>query len=292
MGGLGAYVRALRPHQWVKNALLFLPMLTAHTFSWHNIALLCWAVAAFCLTASATYIVNDMIDLEADRHHRSKRNRPLAKAEITLAGARILALALIVAGAGLASIVSLPFLAALGVYVAGTLGYSLALKRRPVVDVLILAGLYTLRVVAGGVALRIPISAWLLAFCLFLFLCLAFVKRLTELQSLPAGADATRMGRGYRQDDIPLLLILCAVSGYVSVLVLALYVNSPVVATLYSHPEGLWGVCLLLLYWITRTLLLTHRGEIHDDPVLFVLKDGTSLGILGLTALIIGACAL
>lgn len=292
MNCVGAYIQTLRPHQWVKNALLFVPMLTAHAFNGSGAAWLCVAVAAFSLTASASYLANDLIDLKADRRHRTKRFRPLARGAVPVTHAQVMMPLLLAAGVGLAGAVSPAFLLCVGLYVAATAAYSLMLKRLPIVDVLTLAGLYTLRVVAGGVALEIPVSAWLLAFCLFLFLYLALIKRLTELRTQRDGADPAEFGRGYRADDLPLLWMLGVASGFASVLVLALYVNSPIVTVLYHHPEGLWAVCVLLLYWISRTLLITHRGEMRDDPVLFVLEDRVSLAVLGAIVLVSGGCAL
>jgi 4-hydroxybenzoate polyprenyltransferase len=295
------YVRVLRVHQWFKNGLLLVPMLSAHALSVANLIQMGWAVAAFCLTASAAYILNDLNDLEADRHHRSKRKRPLASGAVPLAHGRILALALFAAGGGVATALSPAFAMMLGLYVAIAVAYTVALKRVAVVDVLTLAGLYALRVIAGGVALNIAVSHWLLAFSLFLFLSLALLKRHTELVGLLSDTattdsddDPIRMipGRGYRHDDLLLLLMLCAVSGYAAVVVLALYVTSSAVVPLYTHPDGLLCVCVLLLYWITRVLLISHRGEMHDDPVLFLLKDRASLLVLALTFITVVASAL
>ena len=287
---IGTYARALRIHQWVKNALVFLPMLNAHIVTLNNLVTVTVAASAFCLLASAAYLINDLSDLQADRQHHTKRLRPLASGEMPLRHARILAPLLVLAGGGIAASVSLGFLWCSGVYLSVALAYSFTLKRQPVLDVMALAGLYTLRVVAGGAALSIPVSAWLLAFCLFLFLCLALIKRVIELQA--QYGDPVTSGRGYRESDLPLLKMLCVASGYASVLVLALYINSAVVVTLYAHPEGLWAVCVLVLYWITRALFLAHRGDMQDDPVLFVLKDRVSLGFLMLISFVVWACTL
>jgi len=292
MGGIRAHVRMLRPHQWAKNALLFVPMLTAHAFDARGAVTACVAAIAFSLVASAGYVVNDLIDLEADRRHRTKRDRPLVREEVSVGSARVTAVTVFAVGSGAAAAISPDFLICLCLYAGITLAYSLRLKRLPIVDVLLLAGFYATRVAAGGIALDIPVSAWLLAFCLFFFLCLALIKRLTELQAETAGDMPGGFGRGYRPDDLPLLWMLCVASGYASVLVFALYVNSPVVTTLYARPQGLWVVCVLLLYWISRALLITHRGEMRDDPVMFVLRDRVSLCVLGAIALVAGGCAL
>ena len=263
-------------------------MLTAHIVTLPNILILLVSVAAFCFVASGAYLINDMVDLIADRQHRTKRHRPIASGELSLRQARILVAMVVFVGLGLAAFVSLDFFICAVLYLAATLAYSLYIKRHPIVDVMMLAGLYTLRVVAGGASLGIPVSAWLLAFCQFLFLCLALIKRVIELQS--QGGNIAASGRGYRAGDLPLIEMLAVAAGYASVLVLALYTSSPVVVTLYTYPEGLWVVCVLLLYWITRVLLLAHRGEIQDDPVLFVLRDRLSLWMLLVIAVVVGVC--
>lgn len=277
------YLRTVRIHQWAKNTLLFLPMLAAHAVTPANLGVLLLAFLSFSLTASSVYITNDLIDLPSDRDHATKRYRPLASGTVPVLHGLVLAPVLLLVGILLAAAVSLPFLGILLFYFLITTAYTLYLKRKAVVDVLILAGLYTLRVMAGAVALGLTLSPWMLAFSIFLFLCLALVKRYTELKArLDAGKDAPA-GRGYRLDDMPLLVALAGASGYASVLVLALYVNSPQVMDLYGHPEGLWLACTLLLYWVSRVLLITHRGEMHDDPIVFALRDRVSLATIALT---------
>ncbi len=271
------YVRLVRVHQWVKNALLFLPMLMAHALAPEKIGTLSLAFLAFSSVASSVYLINDLLDLTADRDHATKRRRPLASGAVPLLHAMVMAPVLLLFGGALAATISLPFLGILASYFAVTLAYSLILKRQAVVDVLVLAGLYTLRLIAGGIAARVPLSAWLLAFSMFLFLCLALVKRHTELHARVSAGRGDPRGRGYHLADMPILEALAGAAGYSAVVVLALYVNSPVVTELYRRPEGLWFVCVLLLYWVSRVLLLMHRGEMNDDPVVFALKDRTSL---------------
>jgi len=278
------YLRAIRVHQWAKNALLFLPMLTAHAITTANVGTLILAFLAFSLVASSVYLTNDLLDLPADRDHATKRNRPLASGKVPLLHGAALIPVLLVGGLALAAAVSPLFLGVVAFYFAITLSYSLFLKRQPVVDVLTLAGLYTLRVIAGGAALMLPLSAWLLAFSMFLFLCLALVKRHTELKARLDAGKADPKGRGYRLEDIPVLGALAGAAGYAAVVVLALYVNSPAVTELYARPAGLWLVCVLLLFWVSRILLITHRGDMHDDPVVFALKDRTSLATVALAA--------
>lgn len=281
------YLLALRPHQWAKNTLLFLPMLAAHAINLENLLRLLPAFAAYCLVASAVYLLNDLIDLPRDRDHHSKRNRPLARGAIPILHAVLLCPLLLMAGLACAVTVSTPFLILIVAYFLLTTAYSLYLKRQALIDAMTLAGLYTLRVFAGGVVLSLPLSPWMLAFCLFLFLSLALVKRYTELDARMQKSKAALPGRGYLLEDMPLIQALAAASGYAAVVVLTLYINAPVVSRLYPHPEGLWLICLLLFYWISRVLLLAHRGQLHDDPVVFALKDPSSL----ITVLLCGLIA-
>ncbi|WP_428246381.1 UbiA family prenyltransferase [Ferrovibrio sp.] len=286
------YLRALRPHQWAKNTLLFLPMLAAHAIAAESLLRLVPAFVGFCLVASAVYLLNDLIDLSNDRDHHSKRLRPLASGAIPILHAALLCPALLAVGLASAVFVSAPFLALISAYFLLTTAYSLYLKRTAIIDAMALAGLYTLRVFAGAVVLDLPISPWMLAFCLFLFLSLALIKRYTELDARARRRKTTIAGRGYLVDDMPLIEVLAGASGYAAVVVLALYVNAPVVSALYLHPEGLWLICLLLLYWISRILLLAHRGQMHEDPVVFALKDRVSLITALLCAVIVAASSL
>jgi 4-hydroxybenzoate polyprenyltransferase/phosphoserine phosphatase len=277
-GGLRAWIKALRLHQWMKNLLLFLPLLGAHQI--FNPDLLTRAVVAFFafgFCASSVYIVNDLMDLESDRHHPRKRHRPFAKGALSpLAGVGVAAV-LLVASLVTARWVAPAFLTWLLVYFAITVAYTFWLKRKEIVDALSLAALYTLRIIAGGAAVGLAASFWLLAFSLFLFLSLAFVKRYSELQiMLQQGCDEAK-GRGYRTDDLPLIQTLGVVSGFAAVLVLALYINGESVVLLYRRPEVMWLTVPILLYWITRIWIKTHRGLMHDDPVLFALKDRVSI---------------
>jgi 4-hydroxybenzoate polyprenyltransferase/phosphoserine phosphatase len=277
-GGLRAWIKALRLHQWMKNLLLFLPLLGAHQI--FDPVLLTKAVVAFLafgLCASSVYVVNDLMDLESDRHHPRKRLRPFALGVLSpLAGAAVAGI-LLVASLAIAWWVAPAFLAWLLIYFAITVAYTFWLKRKEIVDALSLAALYTLRIIAGGAAVGLAASFWLLAFSLFLFLSLAFVKRYSELQiMLEQGRDEAK-GRGYRTDDLPLIQTLGVVSGFAAVLVLALYINGETVLRLYSRPEVMWLTVPILLYWITRVWIKTHRGLMHDDPVLFALKDRVSI---------------
>lgn len=272
--GLAELARALRVHQWAKNLLVFVPLLTSHRLlSGESIAESMLAFAAFSLVASGVYLVNDLLDLEDDRRHPSKRKRPLASGELAIGTAFVLVPVLLAVAAVIAIALPWRFGALLGAYVVGNLAYSLALKRVALLDVFLLAGLYTLRILAGAAAIQVPVSHWLLAFSLFAFLSLAFAKRFVEVANVAARNESGVEGRGYLAHDGPLLGMLGAASGYLSVLVFALYITSHEVVALYKSPALLWFVVPLLLYWISRVWLLAYRGRLHEDPVLFALHD-------------------
>lgn len=270
---LRGYLALIRPHQWSKNLLLLLPMIAGHAVSLENGLSLFLAFVSFCLSASAVYTANDIVDITRDRQHPRKRLRPLATGQVPVLHA--MAMVPILAILALLPALALPagFLFALIGYLAATSAYSLWLKRHAVADVMTLAGLYSLRVFTGAVAISIPLSPWMLAFSMFIFLALALVKRHTELKDRTSAGTGQVPGRGYGQDDLPLLLVMSTASFYASVIVMTLYISSDAVLTLYQKPHGLWLVCAVLLYWVNRVLLLTHRGQMHDDPVIFALKD-------------------
>jgi len=288
-----ALVRALRPQQWVKNLLLLVPLVLAHRLNdTAGLIASAWAAIAFSAAASSVYLLNDLLDLEADRAHPQKRSRPLAARDVTPAAALRTAAALLVLAFGI-SIVFLPllFTAAVLAYLVANALYSLWLKRKPMVDVLVLANLYTLRVVAGGIATDVPVSEWLLAFSTFFFLSLAFVKRYAELHRLAAERGSQALGRGYEVSDLSLLETMGPCSGYLSVLVLALYINGEQVKNLYFRSNLLWVLCALLLYWISRLWFWAKRGELIEDPVTFALRDRNSLIVAVLGALTLAAAA-
>lgn len=284
-------VRLLRPHQWAKNGLALLPAALAHRIGEPAVlidALL--AVAALSLCASGTYIVNDWLDRARDRAHPTKRTRPLASGAVSPAAGFLLAVALVGAAFALAaSTLPLAFTAVLAAYTGVTLAYSGALKRIAVLDVLVLAGLYALRLVAGGAATGVPVSAWLLAFSLFFFLALALLKRYVELRQMETGAAPADNGRGYRPDDAAIVRGMGPATGMLAVLVLALYTSSPEVTDLYARPELLWFATPALVYWTLRMWLLAHRGQVHDDPVLFAVKDPASYAVVTVVAAVLWA---
>ncbi|MCH9808029.1 MAG: UbiA family prenyltransferase [Alphaproteobacteria bacterium] len=281
-----SYFRAIRPHQWLKNTLIFTPPLAAHDFS--NIGASIFAFIAFCLIASSVYVVNDLLDIQSDRAHPRKRKRPFAACEIPIERGVLLAGVLAIGAVFFALLVgSGLFLGVLAAYYVTTFAYSFVLKRKLILDVWTLAGLYTLRIVAGAAATGIMLSLWFLGFSLFLFLALATVKRHSELVDLMRRNGEKATGRAYGVGDIPVLMAMSIAAGYCAVLVFALYVSSPEVSLLYSTPYGLWLVCPLLLYWISRVVMLTHRGEMHDDPIVFAIRDRNSLVVGGLCAVLI-----
>ncbi|MBT8413289.1 MAG: UbiA family prenyltransferase [Boseongicola sp.] len=275
--GFGPFLKALRPHQWLKNLLIFIPMLLAHDFSGSTILAALAAFVSFCLVASSVYVLNDLVDLSADRAHPRKCLRPFASGALPLSVGLWLAPGLLIAGAVVGAFAGPLFLLVLLFYYLCTLAYSLGLKRITVIDICMLAGLYTLRVIAGAAATMTAPSVWLLGFSIFFFLALAAVKRQAELVDLVARGDEKAEGRGYLPDDLPLITMMALASGYVSVLVAGLYLTSDAVAELYSFPSALWGICAVLIYWVSRIVMLTHRRRMHDDPIVFAVTDKVSL---------------
>ena len=280
------WLRALRLHQWAKNTLLFVPLLLSGRITHpHDIGLALLAFVVFGLLASGSYLFNDLLDLAADRQHRSKRNRPLASGELPVLHG-LMAIPVIAAVVSvLLLLLPAAFAVVAGTYLAITLGYSLWLKRKPILDMLVLALLFTLRIIAGIAVLGAPLSPWLLAFSMFFFLSLACIKRYSEcLVMKDQGAEAIP-GRGYRAGDAPWLMSMGAASGFCSTLIFFIFLTdaqSPM--RHYSTPEWLWLICGILGYWLGRAWLLAGRGEMNDDPVLFAIKDRLSLFLGALCA--------
>lgn len=275
---LAAVGQALRPHQWAKNVLVALPVLLAHRAGEGPLVLdTALAFVALCLCVSGTYVVNDLLDRDRDRRHPAKRHRPFASGALPSTFGVGLAVALVGAAFALAvAFLPIVFAGVLALYVATTLAYSLRLKRVAVLDVLVLAGLYALRILAGGAATGIPVSEWLVAFSLFFFLSLALLKRYAELRLMETGAAPLDNGRGYEAGDAALLRGIGPACGLLAVLVFALYVTGPEVRVLYGRPELLWLAAPPLIYWTLRMWLLAHRGRMPDDPVLFAVRDPAS----------------
>ena len=282
---LRALVKELRPHQWAKNALVVLPSLLATARDAFPVAEGLLAAGTFSLCASAGYVFNDLLDLDADRIHPSKAKRPFASGALPTVFGFPIFLGLLALSFSLA-IALLPraFVAMLALYFVGTVSYSLYLKRLLLLDVLVLAGLYTHRILAGGIASGVRVSAWLLGFSMFLFTSLAFAKRFVELYS--ASSDAKVMNRGYSRVDVPMVTGMGTASGYVAALVFMLYVDSSAVRATYREPAILWLVLPALLYWLGRIWLLAGRGQMQEDPVKFALSDRKSLACVGFIGLV------
>lgn len=287
------YVKALRLHQWLKNALIFVPLVLAHKiFEIDAIAMATIAFVAFGLAASSVYVLNDLADLAEDRRHPTKRRRPFAAGDIPLVHGLVMVPALLAAAFALSlALLPLAFSGVLVVYLAATVAYSFYLKRTMLFDVLTLAGLYTLRIVAGSAALAIPRSFWLLAFSVFLFFSLALVKRYVELRDMGETAKSGERGRGYRGVDLETLSQFGITSGMLAVLVLALYIDSGASKALYRTPELIWLLCPLMLYLVCRFWILARRGEMHEDPIVFAIRDWRSQLIVAAGGVLLLAAA-
>ena len=286
-----AIIKAMRPHHWLKNGLVFVPILLNHDVFdpealWHGLI----AFVAFSLIASAIYLLNDIKDVEADRRHPTKRRRPLAAGEITAAQAYAAVPVLLVAAFSTALLVPQPrnFLLVLLAYLFLAIAYLLVLKRKLLVDVLGLAAMHTLRILAGSAAAAIPASSWLLAFSMFLFLSLALVKRYAELRLTQDQSGLKNAGRGYHAEDLEALSQLGMASGCTCALIMALYVDSANVKQLYRHPELIWLICPIILYQMARIWFLARRGQMPDDPLVFMIRDWRSqfMGLLVATIMV------
>jgi 4-hydroxybenzoate polyprenyltransferase len=286
---LKTWIKAMRLHQWVKNTLVFLPALLAHRIMAPDVLLhSLLAFLAFGCCASSVYITNDLFDLAADRQHPRKRHRPFAAALLSVRSGVRVSVVLILCGALLAIYVGWSFTLVLAAYYIVTWAYSLRLKRVALLDVMILAGLYTLRIIAGAAATSIELSFWLLAFSVFIFLSLGFVKRYAEIFDARKNSKSG-LARGYSADDLAVIMSLGTAAGYCAVVVIALYINSSDSIVLYQHHKPLWLLCPLMLFWISRVWVLTARGHMHDDPIVFTLRDRISLGIMAAVAAIVVA---
>jgi len=276
--GLKVWLEQLRVHQWLKNLLVFVPLLvTSGFYSLLTLFISIEAFLSFGFLASATYIINDLGDLEADRRHQRKRNRPLAAGNISIVHAKVISLLLFVAAFGLALNISIYFSTVLFVYLGLTLFYSFRGKQYMVLDVIVLACLYTIRIVAGAAALNVPVSFWLLSFSMFVFLSLALVKRCSELRSLQKQKCTQVNGRDYFTNDYGVLMNFGTSTSVLSVFVFSSYIKNNIVTNQFQQPSILWLILPALCYWLMRMWVKTHRGEMHDDPIVFSLKDKGSL---------------
>jgi 4-hydroxybenzoate polyprenyltransferase len=282
-----AWIKLLRVHQWVKNALVFIPLVTAQRFDLLAFGEAIGAFLAFSLAASAVYILNDLVDLDADRKHPSKKRRPLAAGTVPITRAIVLAPTLLGVGFAGAVVIAPTLAVVLLAYVSLTTAYTFVLKRKMLVDVLALASLYTIRVVGGAVAISVPASEWLLAFSMFIFTALALIKRYVELTACLDKDLSDPTNRNYRKSDLDIVAALAAAAGFNAVTVFALYISSDAVRPLYRHPQALWLICPILMYWLGRALLMAQRRHMDDDPIVFALRDMNSYVALGLIALIL-----
>jgi 4-hydroxybenzoate polyprenyltransferase/phosphoserine phosphatase len=286
-----AILKAIRLHQWAKNILIFVPMLLAHVLRAGVLADAAIAFVSFSLCASSTYIANDLLDIESDRRHPRKRNRPFASGDLSVLTGVLTSAALLGGSIAIAAaLLPLGYLLWLFLYLIGTLSYSLVLKRVVLVDVILLAGLYTVRLLAGAAAARVDISPWLAAFSVFLFLSLAMVKRFSELQNTQARGQAIANGRGYILSDIEQLRSFGTSSAYTAVAVFMFYIWAHDVSSLYRHSTRLWLITPLLIFWLSRVWLLASRGQLDEDPVIFAVTDRLSL-LTGAAVAVIAALA-
>ena len=269
--------RTVRAHQWAKNVLVFLPLLLAHNLGPAKLLAALLAFFSFSLTASSTYILNDLLDLSSDRAHPTKRRRPLAAGDMPVLAAMALGLALFAGGIALALLLPASFLGWLLTYCVVTLAYSLYCKRVVIVDVIILSALYALRILAGAAATGVAVSDWMAGFAIFFFFSLALVKRFSELENLRARGATQGSGRGYMVHDMEQLRAFGTSSAFASIIVFALYINNPEVRLLYHHAGRLWLMTPLLIGWLSRIWLRASRGQMNEDPVIFALTDPASL---------------
>jgi len=288
---LGDVVKALRLHQWVKNVLLFVPLFTAFEFGdGAKVFATIMGFVAFSLAASGTYLLNDLWDIESDRQHPRKKNRPFASAKLSLAWGGCFAVTLITLALSMAYCFSQSFAAMLMGYVVLTTAYSWFLKKYVIVDVLMLSLLYTFRVLAGSVIADIKVTPWLLAFSVFTFFSLALVKRCAELVSLNAAGKLSAHGRDYNVNDLAVLWPLGVGASLCSVVVFGLYIGSPGAGERYGSANLLWLAGIGLIYWVARLWIKTARGEMHDDPIVFAFRDfGSRLTLLAMAVCVLSA---
>ncbi len=284
-----ALLKAMRPHQWAKNVLIGVPMATSGLWLEPLAILRCGlGFLLLSLAASGVYLINDLLDIEADRAHRVKFSRPIASGALPIPlalgfGAGLLGLPIVVALLAM----GLGFAAVLGTYLVVTTAYSLRLKQVMSLDVIVLACLYTVRIFAGGVAVGVPVSSWLLTFAVFFFLSLAFLKRYAELAATAQAPDRLLNGRGYVGSDIDIVMMSGVASGMVSILVLALFINGASPVYQGGTPELLWGLCLVLLYWLSRIWMMARRGQVSGDPIAFAITDPRSIVLGGISLAIV-----
>jgi 4-hydroxybenzoate polyprenyltransferase/phosphoserine phosphatase len=286
-GGWRSWLKLLRPHQWAKNALIFVPMLTAHKLDPTNVLATVLTFIAFSIVASSVYVFNDLVDLDADRRHPTKCKRPLAAGKVSIKAAVLAGPLLTIAGALIAASVSWPVFGFVACYFGLTLAYSFYLKRKMLIDTIVLAGLYTLRVLTGAAAVDVPVSEWLLGFSMLIFTSLALIKRYVELATRVDADLPDPANRNYRKSDLDIVAMLAAAAGFNAVTIFALYLSSDAVQHLYRTPKLLWLICPILMYWLARALLMAHRRYMDDDPIAFAMRDKNSLLAFALVVVIV-----
>jgi len=268
--------KIIRPHQWVKNILVFVPMLMSHSLNINNFILSTKAFIIFSLVASSIYIINDIVDIKSDQKHPYKRNRPLAAGLININQCKYIIFSLLFFCIFFLIDTNKNFLILIISYFIISNLYTFIFKKYVVIDLLILASLYTTRIIGGGLITDISISIWLLSFSVFFFLSLAAIKRQIEITNFKKNKKVRIAGRGYIVSDQKIINMIVVCSGYMSILILVLYINSPQVINLYSSPSILWGICLIMLFWISRIMLMSSRKKIEDDPIVYAIKDKIS----------------
>jgi 4-hydroxybenzoate polyprenyltransferase len=281
------YRKAFRIHQWTKNLLVFIPLFVSHNFlDWQLYQNALIAIVSFCLVSSSVYMINDLLDLESDRAHPENKKRPFASGVLPLAFGLAVAPCLLATGLTIGSVVSDQYLAVLAGYFVLTLAYSLRLKQIVLIDTLTLAALYSIRILAGAQATNIPLSDWLIIFSCSVFFSLALLKRCSEITLLRSHEKAENSRRGYKFADYDQIVSFGTTSGYLSVLVLALYIHNQQASATYQRPQLLWAFCPLLLFWISRMWLQAHRGLMHSDPLVFAFKDRASYVIICISSIV------
>ena len=286
---LKKFFKMIRTYQWVKNFLIFLPLILAHKFLDVNLLLKALvAFFSFSFLSSSVYIINDIMDVESDRIHPSKKNRPIASGAVKISSALKVAFILMPLSFIISIFLGKEFLFVLLTYFITTSCYSFYLKKIMLVDILILSLLYTVRMFAGGVALNIYLSPWLFMFSMFFFFSLACAKRYSELYAVRNNLQDEIKGRGYQAQDLEQIQIFGSSSGYIAILIFALYIQSDISMKLYKTPSFFWALCPIMLYWISRVWLLSHRGQMTQDPIIFALKDKVSYVVLILSIIIFG----
>ncbi len=269
-------LKIIRPHQWVKNILVFIPMLMSHNLNFNNFILSTKAFIIFSLVASSIYVINDIVDIKSDQKHPYKKNRPLAAGLININQCKYLILSLLLFCCLFLIDINKNFLILIISYFAISNLYTFVFKKYVIIDLLILASLYTIRIIGGGFITDISVSIWLLSFSIFFFLSLAAIKRQIEIINFKKIKKGKITGRGYIVSDQKIINMIAISAGYISILVLVLYINSPQVISLYSSPNILWGMSLIMLFWISRIMLMSSRKKIEDDPIVYAIKDRIS----------------